>query len=342
MNPTSHPTPKPDAPEHELKTWPPYFEAVVLGFKTFEIRKLDRNFDIGDTLRLREWLPDKEEYTGRECRVTVTYMTDFEQRIGYGVLGIKLLPSAPPAQEPHSGQSYDVLVKAKDEEIARLKDWKESAIAVMPDYQAIGKLLNLTLGSSVHDKIIPAILDYQSKLTTAETKAREIASAHDAEVKRCYDLAEQRDAAIARAETAEGQRDEALKIGWRSGITLANNKCVMISDGHRSEDDAHGSSKTANECAKAVAAFIDPDHGYMEEMRALLPPTPTPAQSREEAEAEFWKIQRGNCPECRGIGVINTHPGIDEECWVCKGTKFVNKSPAQPAGEGSAQTEGGR
>ena len=38
-----------------------------------------------------------------------------------------------------------------------LKAWKESAISVTPDMQAIGKALNVKLGESIHDKILPGI-----------------------------------------------------------------------------------------------------------------------------------------------------------------------------------------
>ncbi len=44
-----------------------------------------------------------------------------------------------------------------EQEIAELERWKREAIAVMPDYQAIGKALNIKLGESVHDKILPEI-----------------------------------------------------------------------------------------------------------------------------------------------------------------------------------------
>lgn len=68
--------------EHELKTWPDYFKALVSGAKTFEYRRNDRDFRDGDVLWLREWEPLKlaagettcGRYTGREMRRRVTYM----------------------------------------------------------------------------------------------------------------------------------------------------------------------------------------------------------------------------------------------------------------------------
>jgi len=61
---------------HALKTWPEYFEAVYEGGKTFEIRRNDRNYKVGDTLVLREWEPKTEKYTGRRLELIVTYVTD--------------------------------------------------------------------------------------------------------------------------------------------------------------------------------------------------------------------------------------------------------------------------
>ena len=59
---------------HELKCWPEPFSALIAGDKTFEYRKNDRGFLLGDILYLREWEPERMEYTGREARYVVTYI----------------------------------------------------------------------------------------------------------------------------------------------------------------------------------------------------------------------------------------------------------------------------
>lgn len=69
---------------HDLKILPNFFEQVANGNKTFEIRKNDRNFKIGDVLLLREIEPTRSthepvRYTGRMKAVKVTYITDYQQ-----------------------------------------------------------------------------------------------------------------------------------------------------------------------------------------------------------------------------------------------------------------------
>lgn len=44
---------------HDLKTLPEYYKDVASGLKTFELRRNDRNFQVGDTLLLREFVPCK-------------------------------------------------------------------------------------------------------------------------------------------------------------------------------------------------------------------------------------------------------------------------------------------
>lgn len=74
---------------HTLKIQSRYFKDVVSGLKTFEIRKNDRDYEVGDTLELEE-IDDDFEYTGDRCYREVTYITDYAQQDGYVVMGIEL------------------------------------------------------------------------------------------------------------------------------------------------------------------------------------------------------------------------------------------------------------
>lgn len=58
---------------HNLKTWREYFEQVDNRVKTFEIRKNDRDYKVGDILILEEYDPVEEIYTGRTASVIVSY-----------------------------------------------------------------------------------------------------------------------------------------------------------------------------------------------------------------------------------------------------------------------------
>lgn len=60
---------------HHLKTWPEFFQAVRSGAKTFEARKDDRGFQVGDTLVLEEYEPDGlGRHTGEQETRVVTYI----------------------------------------------------------------------------------------------------------------------------------------------------------------------------------------------------------------------------------------------------------------------------
>jgi len=59
---------------HALKTWPEYYKAIESGDKTFEVRRFDRPYKVGDTLLLQEWDNKNEEYTGNESAFIITYI----------------------------------------------------------------------------------------------------------------------------------------------------------------------------------------------------------------------------------------------------------------------------
>lgn len=72
---------------HELKIAPEYFGPVFDGIKTFEIRKNDRGYEIGDLMHLKEF--DGEAFTGKSVIMEITYTTTYNQEPGYLVFAIK-------------------------------------------------------------------------------------------------------------------------------------------------------------------------------------------------------------------------------------------------------------
>ena len=58
---------------HSLKILPTYFGYVASGIKTFELRKYDRQYNIGDEVCLMEWSPN-QGFTGRHITVEITYV----------------------------------------------------------------------------------------------------------------------------------------------------------------------------------------------------------------------------------------------------------------------------
>ncbi len=57
---------------HEIKIKPKYYAAVIAGMKTFELRENDRDYQVGDEVKLMEC--DEEGFTGRYYTVTITYL----------------------------------------------------------------------------------------------------------------------------------------------------------------------------------------------------------------------------------------------------------------------------
>lgn len=64
---------------HELKCVPPFWARVADKSKNFEVRRYDRDYQVGDRLVLREWIPDARhigagKYTGGVAAADITYV----------------------------------------------------------------------------------------------------------------------------------------------------------------------------------------------------------------------------------------------------------------------------
>lgn len=58
----------------ELKVWPEYFHAILSGRKKFEARLGNLDCGLGDTLILKEWDPEKKDYTGRKIEKRISFV----------------------------------------------------------------------------------------------------------------------------------------------------------------------------------------------------------------------------------------------------------------------------
>lgn len=80
--------------EHRLKILRPYYNAVIEGRKTFEIRdNHGRGFNTGDSVLLDEIYADEDimpgKWTSRSARAEIGYVTNYAQKNGYVVFSIK-------------------------------------------------------------------------------------------------------------------------------------------------------------------------------------------------------------------------------------------------------------
>jgi hypothetical protein len=83
--------------------------------------------------------------------------------------------STPETDASTTGGCYGIPGNTVTTEFARklererdeLADWKRQSIEVSPPLHDIGRELGLTLGSSIHDKILPMIVELKRKLAEA-------------------------------------------------------------------------------------------------------------------------------------------------------------------------------
>lgn len=79
---------------HQIRLAKIYFDDVANGIKTFELRKNDRGYKVGDILEMMEFADGKN--TGRTVKVKVTYMLEDYTGIedGYCIMGTKVMSVA--------------------------------------------------------------------------------------------------------------------------------------------------------------------------------------------------------------------------------------------------------
>lgn len=81
--------------QHDLKTIQPHFNHMWNNLKTFEIRKDDRNFKVGDVVRLHEYDPQNKTYSNSQIIRLITHILRDAPELGlmpgYCILSLKPL-----------------------------------------------------------------------------------------------------------------------------------------------------------------------------------------------------------------------------------------------------------
>jgi hypothetical protein len=76
---------------HHVKSWPRFYQPIAEGVKTFDIRKDDRGYAVGDDIVMEEFRPGVGEYTGEKLTRRIVYiLRDFEGGLmpDYCILGL--------------------------------------------------------------------------------------------------------------------------------------------------------------------------------------------------------------------------------------------------------------
>jgi len=83
----------------EKKVWTGFFDELLSGEKTFDLRLADFECRHGDVLVLREWDPKTRQYTGRVLEKTVGYVLKLKdvkffteediKKFGYQIISLR-------------------------------------------------------------------------------------------------------------------------------------------------------------------------------------------------------------------------------------------------------------
>lgn len=135
---------------HSLKAWMPYFQDILDGKKTFEFRKNDCNYSVGDEVILREYDSEKDEFTDRQIFGKITYLiagSSFGIPEGYCVFGF------------HTTRQEDFI-----------RDYELISNKVLPRYEE--KISHRVAGNLI-DRIDHVLSEYNSVATNSIWKAKQ-------------------------------------------------------------------------------------------------------------------------------------------------------------------------
>jgi hypothetical protein len=102
--------------EHTLKTVNPHFQHVWDGVKTFEFRKNDRNYEVGDSLKLKEYFPENDSFSDRVIYADITHILSHDDFAdvpeGYVILSIEKGKQLPMKVSKHDNDPWVKLARS--------------------------------------------------------------------------------------------------------------------------------------------------------------------------------------------------------------------------------------
>lgn len=88
---------------HELKIWPEHFAGIEAHTKRAEIRLNDRDFKVGDILKLNEYDPDRQKMTGIYRERVILHIIDGADGLAEGFVVLSL--GVPDGHDPTDERS---------------------------------------------------------------------------------------------------------------------------------------------------------------------------------------------------------------------------------------------
>lgn len=126
----------------ELKIWPEFFQPVLDQVKYAELRVNDRDYQPGDFLRLREFLPTSGEYSGRHVIVKISDVSD----VSFMAPGCVLI-------------SFEMVTSVKDEGLTKPWQSPEVCAAAVSDKGFLEAFVSCTDPSSFGHAMARRLLD---------------------------------------------------------------------------------------------------------------------------------------------------------------------------------------
>lgn len=122
---------------HELKAVDPHFDEVAEGRKTFEYRRDDRAYAVGDILHLRQYDALTDSYSGFEVRVRVTHLLrgpTWDVGNGYVIMSV-----ARESDEAEATRLRAVLQSIANRQPEAPWEAKERGVADSSYFEALGR-----------------------------------------------------------------------------------------------------------------------------------------------------------------------------------------------------------